>query len=120
MKQNRGTVEDTCQGVIKMTDHKFKHEKGQEVGNGQWKSGRVTDQKSQMPRTAGTSMLKEELEVCQRVEWKSDYERFTISKNDRVGYDLIACDEWGVKNQTIRDSAFFSYRFRAWVGVSTQ
>lgn len=27
-----------------MTDHKFKQEKGQEVGGGQWKSGRITDQ----------------------------------------------------------------------------
>ena len=26
-----------------LTDRKFKHEKGQEVGNGQWKSGRITD-----------------------------------------------------------------------------
>lgn len=33
-----------CQGLIKMTDRKFKQEKGQEVGDGQWKSGRITDQ----------------------------------------------------------------------------
>ena len=47
------------------------------------------------------------LEVCQRVEWRNDYEGFTISKNDKVGYDLIACDEWWVKNQTIRDCFLF-------------
>ena len=51
----------------------------------------------------------------------SDYERFTMSKNDKVGYDPDSMWLIEGKNQIIVEGmSLFSYQCRAWDRVKTQ